>query len=107
MTCWDDRIGNLWLFGGLAPSGETYADLWTYSTRTNMWTWVAGPTATAQRGVYGTQGIADPSNSPPSRSQAPTWVDGESALWMFGGDYGIDDNGMLGALNDLWRFESR
>src|SRR5437762_8298093 len=58
---WLDKSGKFWLFGGFGldatgtPNG-TLNDLWSFSTATGQWTWVAGSNAANQNGVYGTQG---------------------------------------------------
>ena len=64
-----------------------------------------GPLAStpSQRGLYGTQGIASPSNTPGARVLAISWIDAAGNLWLFGGD-GFDSIGQLGQLNDLWKY---
>src|SRR4026207_2034770 len=57
---WVDLQGNLWLFGGESNLG----DLWMYDVTTNEWTWMKGPGASYQSGVYGTQGVPSASNYP-------------------------------------------
>ena len=96
---WIDGSDNLWLFGGGSPN-----DLWEFSPKTKMWTWVSGSSSGSQPGIYGTQGVPAVTNVPGSRSNAATWVDGSGNLWLFGGR-GIDSNGGAGDLNDLWRYQ--
>src|SRR5262245_26303898 len=51
-------------------------------------------------GIYGTQGVADPSNNPPSRQECSCgWVDSQNNLWMFGGWTAS------GQANDLWKYD--
>jgi hypothetical protein len=96
---WTDSNGNLWLFGGNgqdAPNGFLN-DLWEFSPTTKMWTWMSGSNAGSTsegNGVYGTQGVAAPSNVPGAREAAASWTDNSGNLWLFGGS----------ALNDLWEF---
>jgi N-acetylneuraminic acid mutarotase len=97
-TSWSDGAGNLWLFGGDGLS-QGFNDLWKYSTASNQWTWVSGSNSGNANGVYGTQGVADPSNVPGARAQALGWADKAGNFWVFGG---TDANG--NALNDLWKF---
>ncbi len=100
---WTDAQGNLWLFGGYVwgfggnASGYFsgyFNDLWKFDG-TN-WTWVSGSSASGQAGVYGTKGVADPSNVPGARSGAVSWTDGHGNFWLFGGN---------NVLNDLWKFD--
>ena len=103
---WKDSSGNLWVFGGLGydvsnPINGPLNDLWEYSG--GQWIWMGGSTVKAQNGVYGTQGIAEPTNIPGARQSAYNWVDSSGAFWLFGG-YGYDSMGANGYLNDLWRY---
>lgn len=102
-STWTDSNGDLWLFGG-----ESFNDLWKYSTSTNEWTWVSGTNPQSNfppRGVYGTIGTPAPDNVPGGRSSASAWADKSGNLWMFGGG-GIDAMGgdSSSSLNDLWKF---
>lgn len=107
-TCavsWIDSDGNLWLFGGNGLDSTSTAglinDLWKYDPATNEWTWVSGSRFIDQAGVYGTKGIADPSNVPGARDKAVSWIDSSGDLWLFGGNaLTIFGNTM----NDLWRY---
>jgi hypothetical protein len=95
-SAWLDALGNQWIFGGNYSS-----DLWTFDGVN--WTWMAGPSATNQRGVVGTLGVPGPGNVPGGRHGANSWLDGSGKLWMFGG-YGYDPYGTLGMMTDLWRY---
>jgi hypothetical protein len=99
---WVDSSGNLWLFGGLGDFEE--GDLWKYDIATNEWTWVKGPNTPNQPGIYGIQGVPDANNNPGSRHEtSATWIDDQNNLWMFGG-YGYDKNGVIGLMNDVWKY---
>jgi N-acetylneuraminic acid mutarotase len=110
---WVDASGNFWLFGGYGYDDGTnfYSDelndLWKYNPTTNQWTWISGDNISAAYGVYGTKGVADPSNKPGGREQGASWIDNSGNLWLFGG-LGYDD-GTVGFyadyLNDLWKFD--
>lgn len=107
---WKTNNGNLWLFGGLglAASGsqDALGDLWVYDVISNHWTWVKGyNTMTVQQSVYGTQGVAAPSNLPGSRYGSLTWRDGNGDLWLFGG-LGFDGGLVSDNLNDFWRYNT-
>jgi len=75
------------------------------------WIWVTGadpaklPSADlwGAPGVYGTQGVAAPGNTPGARYLGATWTDSADNLWLFGG-FGVDINQNLGMMNDLWMF---
>jgi N-acetylneuraminic acid mutarotase len=103
--------GTIWIFGGLgiAESGAIgYTnDLWKleYNTNTSSfeYTWVSGSKQVNQAGIYGTQGIGSASNMPGGKIDAALWVDASGDLYLFSGT-GYDENGTLGAMNDLWKF---
>ena len=104
---WIDGSGNLWLFGGLfahdsAGNSGNLNDLWRFDG-TN-WAWISGATTINQPGVYGTLGVASPSNIPGARGGSASWIDKSGNLWLFGGS-GLDSTGAGGSLNDLWKFD--
>lgn len=82
--------------------------------QTNEWTWVSGnseiphckaPAETCGiQGVYGTQGVPAPENTPGARTGSMSWIDKSGNIWLFGGS-GYDANDANGELNDLWKFE--
>jgi hypothetical protein len=110
---WTDRRGHLWLFSGLGQPN----DLWEYDPSTNLWTWVSGTTdpncssgGCASKGIYGTQGIVSPGNTPGTRTGAAAWTALDGSLWLYGG-LGPDSTGNSAGrpdttwLNDLWQFD--
>lgn len=112
---WQDAAGDFWLFGGIGvgASDGTAAgplhDLWRYRPATGRWTFMGGDTRVGGssghdgRGIYGTQGMADPANLPGARSEAQVWQDAAGDVWLFGGN-GVDGHGTSGRLNDLWKY---
>jgi hypothetical protein len=40
----------------------------------------------------------------PEGNQASLWIDGSGNIWLFGGE-GVDANGNVGSLNDLWKYQ--
>jgi N-acetylneuraminic acid mutarotase len=115
---WTDASGNLWLFGGtnggfgnqlIGPGGQQvfsysdFNDLWKFSNA--QWTWMGGSNTTTytQPSVYGTKGVAAPTNQPGARHSAVTWTDASGNFWLFGG-IGVDSTGAQGYMNDLWQF---
>lgn len=101
---WIDSSGNLWLFGGWGYASTSTAgelnDLWKFSPANKEWTWVSGSNTINAPGVYGTQGVASPSNVPRARGDASegaplSWTDKSGNLWLFGGGT---------TFNDLWEF---
>ncbi len=62
-------------------------------------TWISGSNTADAKGVYGTQGVAAPSNTPGARHGALTWTDAAGNLWLFGG-YGVGSP----IFNDLWKY---
>jgi N-acetylneuraminic acid mutarotase len=104
---WIDSSGNLWLFGAVfgfdfSRTLGSLNDLWKFDG-TN-WTWISGSTTINQSGVYGTLGMASPSNIPGARGGSASWIDRNGNLWLFGGS-GLDSTGTGGSLNDLWKFD--
>jgi len=106
-STWTDTAGNLWLFGG--SDGSNYRnDLWEFNAsaltadftaKAGQWTWVSGPSALDQNGIY--PPTANP--YPGARTNAVTWTDASGNFWLFGG-FGKDGAGTLGFLNDLWEY---
>lgn len=111
---WSDSVGSLWLFGGYGNDGAGTApgmgtaylnDLWTYNPASGLWTWVSGSNASQTSGVYGTPGVAGVLNGPGGRNYAVSWVDGNGALWLFGGRGYATSASSSGDLNDLWKYD--
>lgn len=109
-AAWTDAAGRLWLFGGQGfdtTSNGSLGDLWQFSG--GQWTWVKGPNAVGQAGVYGIQSnpIVWPhvTNSLGARWAPGYWLDKSNQFWIFGGE-GFDSAGTNGngLLNDLWRY---
>jgi N-acetylneuraminic acid mutarotase len=115
-TGWIDNHGGLWLFGGQGfDANGQFSDLndvWQFTPSTNQWAWMGGPNTVypelasgSQLGVYGTLGIPDAGNIPPTRYDAASWKDTTGNLWLFGGErtgwWGSDYFAML---DDLWEF---
>jgi hypothetical protein len=111
---WTDASGNLWLFGGLGGSNVVAGDLndlWEFDPSSKEWTWVSGSDTGnifggfSESGVYGTKGVASPSNVPPPRNSAVSWTDTSGNFWLFGGE-GFTSGMTSGMFNDLWEFSS-
>jgi hypothetical protein len=131
-AAWSDTHGNLWLFGGQgfdATGNGSLGDLWEFALSTttdpgnpatialNQWTWIKGPNAVSQPGIYGLP--PDPTvwphvtNNPGTRwapsywTTTPAQTGQEQTFWIFGGE-GFDATGSTGKgfslLNDLWRY---
>lgn len=106
---WTDASGDFWMLGGSgydasSTSVDFLNDLWKYSLTTNEWVWMKGSNSANKNGVYGTPGVSSPSNTPGSRINGVTWVDGINNLWIFGGN-GYDINSTTaGYLSDLWKY---
>jgi N-acetylneuraminic acid mutarotase len=101
---WIDLDGDLWLFGGSGPGYVHSNDLWTFEVATGLWTWMSGSDQAGQAGIYGTKGVAAPSNVPGGRVLAVPFRDPGGRLWLFGGA-GYDSAGANTVLNDLWMFD--
>jgi len=105
---WNGASGRLWLFGGYGfdASGlrDRLNDLWMFDPAAGSWTWVSGENAIDHAGAYGTKGLPAPANVPGARNGSAAWVDPAGDLWLFGG-LGYSADGVLGHLNDLWKFD--
>jgi len=101
---WTDASGNLWTYGGYGVGDPIFSDMWKYSPKTGLWTWVAGSNTPNNAAVYGTLGVAAAANNPGSNAaSAYSWTDSNGNLWVFGG-YGYDSTGTRGWLNALWEY---
>jgi Galactose oxidase, central domain len=116
---WSDGTGNLWLFGGygydtVGIAGELN-DLWMLNPKTGIWSWMSGSDVVPQQctwginhcgqsGVYGSMGTPSATTTPGGRQSGVAWTTPNGDLWLFGGA-GFDSIGVLGFLNDLWRFD--
>ena len=111
---WTDAQGNFWLFGGAGfDSLATFGflnDLWKFDPSTSEWTWMSGSSTIpgfngGPPGYYGTLGTPSAQNVPGGRSGALAWTDSNGDLWLFGGG-GFDSKGIMGNLNDLWKYST-
>ncbi|MGB7354315.1 MAG: kelch repeat-containing protein [Acidobacteriaceae bacterium] len=110
---WATADGTIWLFGGFGlDAGDTELgeldDVWQFSSTTNEWTWVAGSSGINKVAVYGSEGVAAPTNDPGGRSNFCSWTDTGGNLWTFGGaGYEIPYPGgspVVVTLGDMWMF---
>ena len=105
---WTDKAGSFWLFGGLgfdsAGKEASLNDLWKYSA--GEWTWMGGSSVANKNGVYGTIGVADPSNMPGARDQAVVWTTASDDVWLFGGLGYDESSATVGLLSDLWSYSA-
>ena len=103
---WVDKNGNFWVFGGFSSAlgSVNLNDLWEFNPTTLLWTWQGGSIPYNQSGNYGTLGSASATNQPGARVSARLRCCASGNLWLFGG-YGLDANGLLGDLNDLWELD--
>ncbi len=87
--------------GGKASSAPGSTSTGPTPGTANEWTWMSGSNVVNASGVYGTRGVAAPSNIPGARDLAVSWTDSIGNLWLFGGE-GYDSTGAYGPLNDVW-----
>ena len=66
-----------------------------------QWTWMNGDSVANRLGVYGTQGVFAPGNTPPALYEACEWKDKNGNFWLFGGQDSTDQN----RHSDLWEFK--
>jgi len=70
-----------------------------YAQSSGQWIWSSGDSVANAVGHYGTRGVADSRNRPPSRDSYATWTDTAGNFWLFGGE---DTKG--GYYNDMWKY---
>src|SRR6185295_6042809 len=75
----------------LLPSPTAYS-------QAGEWTWMKGSNSSGATGVFGTQGVADPANTPPALYGAGPFTDKAGNFWMFGG---YNNN----SYTALWKYE--
>ena len=85
-TCWTDKCGNFWLFGGFYTN-----DLWCYKPLNNEWIFISGSNGT---GSFGAIGVPAASNYPKTTIGAAPYTHNDGSLWFFGGQYN----------NAMWRY---
>jgi len=108
----NDSNDNFYAFGGLGKgasgTASPLADLWRWNISSGQWTFVAGSSANAVRGNFGTQGVGASTNQPAGRMYHSTVVDkSTNNVYIFGGqaypEAGISCGLCLSGLaNDLW-----
>jgi N-acetylneuraminic acid mutarotase len=74
-------------------------------TPNSQWAWISGDSTVNQFGIYGIKGISIPANKPGGRWSPTTWSGSNGIFWLFGGE-GYAASGVLGDLNDLWKYDS-
>jgi len=94
---WTGADGVLWLFGG-GNSSAVFGDLWNYNLSTFSWTWVGGSASLNSAGVYGSLGVPNKSNYPPSRTESAAWSDSYGNLWLYGGQ------NLNSGYSDMWMY---
>jgi gliding motility-associated-like protein len=66
-----------------------------FSQPQGQWTWMNGTNTLNAAGVFGTQGVFAPANTPPGLYESVQWTDHNGHFWIFGG---------LG-WSDVWQFD--
>jgi hypothetical protein len=73
-----------------------------YDVSLNQWAWMEGGTLGNDVGVYGTQGVPDPANTPGARLEGvASWTDSSNNLWFFGGQLCCT---VQGYIDDVWQY---
>jgi N-acetylneuraminic acid mutarotase len=101
-TCWIDKNGHLWLYGGQDYTGYYKADLWCYNISLNQWAWMDGTHQTEYIGNYGPFRVFDSNYMPPGRMMSSSWVDENDLFYIFGG-YVFSGSELS---NDLWCYNT-
>jgi len=103
-TCVKLDSSKIFLFGGLdrwwhAQYISISNDAWIYDFKQNKWSIVWGDLP-IYPGKFGIQGVYDSTNNPRSRYGAISWKGKAGTVWIYGGDYYVDDR----TQGDLWKF---
>ena len=103
---WVGPHGGLWLFGGYGGSSRN--DLWKYTPRTGLWTWMGGSRHHKQPSRRGTLGVPATTNWPGARTAAVGWTGPHGNLWLFGGNCTFysspDSSGNLVNYHSVWKY---
>ena len=76
----------------------SFITLNSFAQPQGQWTWMNGTSNPGAPGVFGTQGVYAPANTPPGLYEACQWTDLNGNFWLFGGV----NNGFN--YGDLWEF---
>ncbi len=110
MVNFSDSTGNIYIFGGLGYDSVGVSgilnDLWKYSPKDNLWTWMSGDNLADQSGVYGTKSVAHQNNKPGGRFDHNGILAQDGIIYIFGGK-GYDSAGTNNRLNDLWKYDPK
>jgi hypothetical protein len=86
-----------YLFGGQMQESSFQDDFWRLDLESMSWTWLGGSSSEKfGNGVYGTLGLFEPQNYPPSRFRSIFWQE-STFLFLFAGEPA--DSGIA---SDLW-----
>ena len=104
---WVDGSGGLWLFGGMGDNSSSSGmldDVWKFDPGTGQWSWMSGPDAVNQSGLYGPQGSAGAGSLPGGRWKMQLTRDSSGKVWLYGGQ-GLDATDQFDSLGDLWSYD--
>jgi hypothetical protein len=98
----DKSSNSFWMFAGFGYSsggtGNTN-ELWSLNPASNEWTWMGGGPGANALVANSVEGVASPTNLPPGRASAASWIDATGNLWFFGGNVSAKTDS-----NDLWKY---
>ena len=108
MSCWTDKSGNFWLYGGLSYTpqlegrAEFYSDLWMFDVSKEEWQWVSGKDKVNQATKFDSKNSSK-ENSPSPRAASASWYDeSDNRFYLYGG-MGYDSSATIaGGLSDMW-----
>jgi len=63
------------------------------------WVWIHGQITFNAPGVFGVQGVSNPTNNPPSFYEACEWTDVSGNFWLYGGYSNTSEFG------DVWKYD--
>jgi gliding motility-associated-like protein len=94
-------VNSFWSFGGYDIIDDiVYNDLWVYNSQNQLWSRQFGKDTAGFAGVYGTKGVASPTNEIGARCGVAIWIGNDNNVYIFGGI----NHDVSNVNNDMWRY---
>ena len=73
------------------------------SAQSGIWTWLHGDSTSNTAGIFGTQGVPSPTNTPPALYEPASWRGLDGRFWLFGG---TQTNATNDCYSALWSYDA-
>jgi hypothetical protein len=105
MKVWTNPQGEAYLFGGLSSASTTayHNAIWKFDGQN--WTWIKGDNSPGTAAVFGTKGIAQPTNNP-GGSFNFTLAGDDNGFYIYGGATYYSHRSSSHFSNQLWYFDA-